>query len=141
MDYDLVLKTISLLLEVLHEVVDKKVYGLVDVPLHICLGEDAFGGPTVLHVFKEDDLQLIAQNLRRGRSHKKIKIKKYQEGGRVLTFSARPPALTVSMSSLAGIRRVWADLAPSSSFVSSSPTCSQIFECEGCIPTPATNSG
>ena len=71
LDYDLVRKTISLLLEVFHEVVDEKVNGFVDVPLHICLGEDAFGGPTVLHVLKEDNLQLVTQNLYQGRSRRR----------------------------------------------------------------------
>ena len=47
------------MLEVFHEVVDEKVNGLVDVPLYIRLGEDAFSGPTVLHVLKEDNLQLV----------------------------------------------------------------------------------
>ena len=56
-------ESICLLLDVFHEVVDEKINGLVDVPLHIRLGEDAFGGPAVLHVLKEDDLQLVTQNL------------------------------------------------------------------------------
>ena len=56
-------KTRSLLLEVFREVIDEEVDGLVDVPLHIRLGEDAFRGPAVLHVLKKDNFQLVTQNL------------------------------------------------------------------------------
>ena len=43
--------------------VDEEVDGLVDIPLHIHLGENAFRGPAVLHVLKQDNLQLVTQNL------------------------------------------------------------------------------
>ena len=56
-------KTRSLLFEVFHKVVDEEVDGLVDIPLHIRLGENAFRGPAVLHVLKQDNLQLVTQNL------------------------------------------------------------------------------
>ena len=45
--------------------VDEEIDSLVDVPLHIGLGEDALGGPAVLHVLEQRDLQLVSQNLRR----------------------------------------------------------------------------
>ena len=53
----------SLLLEVFHEVVDKEVDSLVDIPLHIRLSEDTLSGPAVLHVLKKDYLELVTQNL------------------------------------------------------------------------------
>ena len=58
----------SSLLEVLFEVVDEEVDGLVDVPFHIGLTEDAPHGPAVPHVLERHNLQLVSQNLEKGPS-------------------------------------------------------------------------